>query len=186
MKVILFDFFGVLSTPAYKKVIDTYVPEAERAEWMKKLDVLDSGDLSEEALIQALAEKGGVSKKEIQDAVDRAPVRNEELFSFIEAKLKGTYRVGLLTNVPRSLLDRIAGDKLTLFDPLLVSSDLRLIKPNKEIFVEAIRQAGVPADQILFIDDGAKNIEAAKREGMHGFVYSDFPSFLRDIAPYTA
>jgi len=184
MKVILFDFFGVLSTPVYKKVIDTYIPEEERAEWMQKLDILDAGELSEEDLSQQLAERSRVSVDEIRKAVDAAPVRNGELFQYIENELKGKYVVGLLTNIPRSLFERIAADKAYLFNPLLISSDLKLIKPSKEIFQEAIRRCGVPAEDILFIDDGEKNIEAAKAAGLSGFVYRDFSSFLEEIRPY--
>lgn len=184
MKVILFDFFGVLSTPVYKKVIDTYIPESEREAWMKKLDVLDTGELSEEDLRRQLAEEAGVSEEEIRKAVDAAPVRNIELFEFIEQVLKDKYAVGLLTNIPRSLFDRIAADKAHLFSPLLVSSDLKLIKPSKEIFEEAIRQCGVAPEEILFIDDGEKNIAAAQAAGLKGFVYKDFSSFLENIKPY--
>ncbi|MBY0539162.1 HAD-IA family hydrolase [Patescibacteria group bacterium] len=184
MKVILFDFFGVLSTPVYKKVIDTYISESERPQWMKKLDLLDSGDLSEDELVRQLAEHAEVAETEIRRAVDAAPVRNTELFSFIEEKLKGKYTIGLLTNIPRSLLERIAADKFSLFNPLLISSDLKLIKPSKEIFEEAVRRCGVQPREILFIDDGQKNIDVAKVAGFKGFVYSDFPTFLRDITPY--
>ncbi|MBY0111096.1 HAD family phosphatase [Patescibacteria group bacterium] len=184
MKVILFDFFGVFSTPVYKKVIDTYIPESERETWMKKLDVLDTGELSEEDLRKQLAERAGVEEGEIRAAVDGAPVRNTELFNYVEENLKGKYVVGLLTNIPRSLFERIAADKASLFDPLLISSDLKLIKPSREIFEEAIRRCGVLPEEILFIDDGEKNIAAAKAVGLNGFVYTDFPSFLENIAPY--
>lgn len=184
MKAVLFDFFGVLSTPVYKKVIDGNILEAERAEWMKKLDVLDTGDISETELVQALAERSGAGEEAIRKAVDAAPTRNDELFKYIERELSGKYRVGLLSNIPRSLFERIAADKAALFDPLLISSDLKLIKPSKEIFEEAIRRCGVPAEEILFIDDGEKNIDAAKALGFEGFVYTDFPAFLEEIKKY--
>jgi len=57
MKTILFDFFGVLSTPIYKIIIEKYIPESERAEWMNKLDALDIGDLPEPELVRRTCEK---------------------------------------------------------------------------------------------------------------------------------
>jgi HAD superfamily hydrolase (TIGR01509 family) len=184
MKTILFDFFGVLSTPVYKKVIDTYIPEIDRTKWMKKLDELDMGNLSEEELVLQLATESGASVDEIRAAVDAAPVRNDELFNFIEHKLRPKYSIGLLTNIPRSLLERVAKDKFWLFDPLIISSDVKMIKPSAEIFEEAIKRCDVEAQEILFIDDGEKNIAAAKNAGLSGFIYKDFDSFLIDIAPY--
>ena len=181
MKTILFDFFGVLSTPVYKKVIEKYVPQAEHAEWIQKLDPLDTGDLSEAELVKQISEKANVSEETIWTEVNNAPVVNVELFDYIQHDLKGKYQVGLLTNIPRSLIERIIPDKLAMFDVVLISSDLKLIKPSKEIFEVAIQRCGCSAHEILFIDDGEKNILAAKALGLHGIVYTDFPTFLIEI-----
>ena len=181
MKVILFDFFGVLSTPVYKKVIDQFIAEAERPTWMKRLDDLDAGTLSEEQLVADLAKAGGVTEDEIWAVANNAPKVNYELFSYIEEKLKGKYRVGLLTNIPRGLLERIAGEKLPMFDIALVSSDLGLVKPDRKIFEVAIERCEVPAEEILFIDDSEKNIKAASELGINGIVYTDFPSCVSAV-----
>lgn len=181
MKVILFDFFGVLSTPVYKKVIDQFIPEADRPIWMKRLDDLDTGALPEEQLVADLAKAGNVTEEEIWAVANNAPKVNYELFSYIENSLKGKYRVGLLTNIPRGLLERIAGDKLPMFDIALVSSDLQLVKPDPKIFEVTIARCEVPAEEILFIDDSEKNIVAAKELGINGIVYKDFSSCVSEI-----
>lgn len=184
MKTILFDFFGVISTPVYMKVIKKYIPEEDQQFFVQKLDVLDTGDLSEEDLVQEIAIKAGITTDEVWDEVKRAPVVNEELLNFIQNELKPKYRVGLLTNIPRSLLVRIIPDKLELFDPLMISSDLKLIKPSKEIFEVAIARCECLPSEILFTDDGEKNIAAAKSVGLHGIVYTDFLSFKEELKKY--
>ncbi len=184
MKTILFDFFGVLSTPVYKKVIEEFIPENEHSEWMKKLDILDTGDLSEYELVKQISVKSKRSEEEIWTGVNNAPKVNQELFDFIEKNLKGKYKIGLLTNIPRSLIERIIPEKLELFDLMLISSDLKLIKPSKEIFEVAIKKSDCLPNEILFIDDGEKNIESAKSLGLNGIVYKDFESFTDEIKAF--
>lgn len=184
MKTILFDFFGVLSTPVYKKVIEKYIPESDWATWMKKLDVLDTGEISEKQLVKQTAEAAHVTEDEIWTEVNNAPKVNYELFDFIEHNLKGKYKIGLLTNIPRSLIERIIPEKLGDFDIVMISSDLKLIKPSREIFEVAIQKSDCLPSEILFIDDGAKNIEAAKSLGFNGIVYKDFDSFVIELQNY--
>ena len=181
MKIILFDFFGVLSTFVYMKVIRKYIPENEHTEWLKKLDLIDIGDLSENELVKQISEKAKVDEDEIWLEVKNAPVVNNELINFIENKLKNKYKVGLLTNIPRSLIERIIPEKLNIFDLVLISSDLKLIKPSKEIFEVAIQRSGCLPNDILFIDDGEKNIEVAKSLGFNTILYKDLPSFIDEI-----
>ena len=55
-----------------------------------------------------------------------------------------------------------------LFDHVFVSHEMRLAKPDPEIYHAAVRQIGRPAGQCLFIDDALVNVEAAQREGLQG------------------
>lgn len=181
MEVILFDFFGVLSTPVYKYVFEKYISEAEQAVWIKKLDDLDLGNLSESRLVEQIAKHTGIAESEIFEAAKAAPKVNEELFNIIENSLSKRFTIGLLTNIPRNILERIISDKLPLFDITLVSSDLKLVKPSREIFDKAIEKCAVPPQEILFIDDSEKNIAAAQELGIKGIVYKDLPELLTDF-----
>lgn len=55
-----------------------------------------------------------------------------------------------------------------LFDHVFVSHEVRLAKPDPEIYHEAVRRIGRPAAGCLFIDDTLLNVEAAQREGLQG------------------
>lgn len=171
MKIILFDFFGVISTPVYKIVIEKYLPEHEWSDWMKKLDILDIGDMTENDLVESIAHKAGVQPDTIWQLVNVTPVVNDALLKYIDFQLSPHYQIGLLTNIPRSLLDRIIPDHIDKFDPLLVSSELRQIKPDPAIFTTAISRCNVAAHEILFIDDSVKNVEVACSLGINGIVY---------------
>lgn len=184
MKTIFFDFFGVLSTPVYMQVIKDFIPEKEQPKWVKKLDLLDNGDISEDYLVKEISEQSGISENKIWSTVFQAPKLNLKLIDFIKNNLKKLYTIGLLTNAPRSLVERILQKELSLFDVVVISSDIKIIKPNPKIFKYTLYQAKVASEEILFIDDSEKNIQVAKSFGIQGIVYKDFDSFVNEIDKY--
>ena len=55
---------------------------------------------------------------------------------------------------------------LQSFDGVVVSAHERVIKPDPEIFHILLRRYGLAAGDCVFIDDSAKNIDAARGVGM--------------------
>lgn len=53
------------------------------------------------------------------------------------------------------------------FDKMFASYQLKMTKPSREIFEHVLRTAGIKAEETLFVDDGAKNVETAKSMGFH-------------------
>lgn len=185
IQTIVFDFFRVISTPPYSTVFKKYIPEIELQVWRNKLDELDLGVISEEDLVGELSRYANVSTDQIWSEIDSASNLDIDLLNFIENELKPKYKIGLLTNAPRSLVEKIVSkEKLKLFDIVLISSDLKLIKPDPEIFKVTIDKCGCLPQEILFIDDTEKNIEVAKSLGLNGIVYTDFDSLKKEIQTY--
>jgi 2-haloacid dehalogenase len=54
-----------------------------------------------------------------------------------------------------------------VFDHIVVSGEVGLVKPDPAIFHLTLRRIGRTADQCLFIDDSAANIESAAELGFH-------------------
>ncbi len=87
------------------------------------------------------------------------------------------YRVGLLTNImpgfvadmrKRGLIPEIT------FDSLIDSSEVKAIKPEAKIYEIATEKAGVPAEEILLIDDSRTNLMAAERHSWRVLWFDDF------------
>src|SRR5262245_42670054 len=152
MKVIYFDFFGVLCEPIYRFVILRHIPGPGGTALVKRLDFLDNGSVTEEEFVKEISALSGVSEADIWAEVHMPPKINKELLEFIDTHLKGTYRLGLLTNIPRSMFDRLLPDA-TIFDILLISSELKVVKPDPKIFELAIKRAECAPEEILFVDD---------------------------------
>jgi HAD superfamily hydrolase (TIGR01509 family) len=181
MKAIFFDFFGVLAAPFYSPIIRQRISETGQLEWVKKIDSLDLGSLSESDFVKELSKQVGLPESAVSQGPAGAPQINQELFDFIQSELQGKYTLGLLTNAPRSLIDRLAAERLQHFDIVIVSSDVHLVKPDPRIFELAIQRAGCQPSDILFIDDGERNVTAAQEAGLQGLVYTDFASFKAQL-----
>lgn len=61
---------------------------------------------------------------------------------------------------------------LELFDGVVVSSDVKMIKPNPEIYEYICGEYQLKPEECLFIDDREENVDAAKKTGMNGVVFT--------------
>jgi FMN phosphatase YigB (HAD superfamily)/DNA-binding XRE family transcriptional regulator len=86
------------------------------------------------------------------------------------------YRVGLLSNImPGLIADMLAREILprVAYDVIIDSSDVRAIKPEPAIYTIATQKAGVPPEQILFVDDSRTNLMAAEQFGWRVLWFDD-------------
>ena len=75
-------------------------------------------------------------------------------------------------------------DPDTTFKAQFISCDMQLMKPSQECYREVVRRIGLPAEEILFIDDNGTNVEAARVSGMQARYYapgSDLSLLLADL-----
>jgi HAD superfamily hydrolase (TIGR01549 family) len=184
MQIVLFDCFGVLSSPVYYLIIKKIIPTPLQEEYIQLLDQLDLGLLSEEKLIEMMAEASNEDRISIWNMVQGEPVLNYDLLDYIEENLYQNIRLGLLTNIPKSLLDRVLGGHLGMFDSKYISSEIGLVKPNKEIFEYVIKDLDIPASEIVFFDDSQKNIDVAIEVGLDGILYTSVEQVQREMARY--
>ena len=91
--------------------------------------------------------------------------------------LSRRYRLVLLSNVDRDYWQvvRAMQPELEHFELLFVSGELGGAKPAPEVFRHVCRVTGAEPQQCLFIDDTAKNVDAARALGFHGHVFRSVP-----------
>ncbi|MBU0530393.1 MAG: HAD-IA family hydrolase, partial [Nanoarchaeota archaeon] len=129
-------------------------------------DQYNRGKITEEELIKAILEKTHI-EKDVIDYVKKwrttiiSPV--PEVVKLIK-KLKKNYKVFSLSNVDKETVKFVQKKwKLYyIFDGNVLSCDVGMIKPEKEIFDYALKKAGVTKDEVIFIDNYGKNIDAAE------------------------
>ena len=66
-----------------------------------------------------------------------------------------------------------------LFDGTMISADVHLVKPQPEIYLLMCSKFGLRPEECVFIDDSTPNVEGAVYSGLHGIVFHDDASELR-------
>jgi glucose-1-phosphatase len=82
--------------------------------------------------------------------------------------LAARYRLVLLsnTNAIHFEMVREAYPLLRHFHELVLSYEVRLMKPDARIYHAAIERAGCKAEECFYTDDIAENVAAGRREGL--------------------
>lgn len=174
IKVVLFDFYGVFLPDAYNAWLTKNNLKREGV-FADVVNELDRGDISEADFLGRLS---ALTNQQVE-RIDIHGARTELNAPLVELlyELKPHYTIGLLSNASRKLRAKLDDLKLTpLFDTILISSEIGYAKPSHEAFRFAIEQFGVPASEIVFIDDNDRNIEAAREDGLLTMHYTDVPS----------
>src|SRR5688572_689039 len=84
------------------------------------------------------------------------------------AELRDNYRLAALSNTNALHWKRLEGDFgiPSLFERVFTSYELGLRKPDPAIYIHTLSVLDVKPDAVLFFDDNALNIEAARDLGM--------------------
>ena len=99
---------------------------------------------------------------------------NSGIWPIIDGLKRSSFKLGLLTDMYPDMLARINSKKLLPqidWDAVIDSSVEGVRKPMPEIYQLAAERAGVPTEQILFIDNRQKNLDGAKLAGWQTYLY---------------
>lgn len=172
IKVILFDFYGLFLPDAYEQ-------------WLKNNGLKREGFYAD---IIALQNNGSISEREFLEKlsinlgrnVARSDIHSSnatldyDLVDFVRT-LKRSYKIGLLSNASRKLRPKLSALGVeSLFDMIIISSEIGHAKPSKEAFDAALRILETPSSEVLFIDDNPANVESAKAVGIKSIRYTTF------------
>ena len=94
----------------------------------------------------------------------------EETLTVMDELRKQNIEICLLSNALPNLID--TADFLTNRENIFVSYELRLLKPDLEIYKKVMEKLNATPEEIVFIDDKPKNVDAAKSLGIHGIVFN--------------
>jgi epoxide hydrolase-like predicted phosphatase len=96
--------------------------------------------------------------------------------------LRKTHKTGLISNAWSDLRDFIVREKMEdAFDHIVISAEVGVAKPEPKIFQIALEQAGVQAEEAVFVDDFYVNIEGCEKVGMKGIHFKDAASALQQL-----
>jgi epoxide hydrolase-like predicted phosphatase len=105
-----------------------------------------------------------------------------ELVDYLPS-LRERYTLGLLSNANDDLrpmlIERwqIAG----LFDDMIISAEVGLMKPDRRIYELAVNRLGVQPDEAVFIDDLPVNVEGARIAGLQAIQYLNNQQVITEL-----
>ena len=196
---IIFDLGNVILNIDYQNTIDAF----------EKIGVIDASSFyskSSQLNIFSQLETGRISKQdfvlEIQKFAPKASetqiinawnailqdLPNERLE--VLKKIKDKFSIFLLSNTNSIHLEKII-DNLgvkkykefyNLFDKVYYSHEIKLRKPNSDIFRLVIKENNLSIKNTLFIDDSIQHIESAKRIGLKTY-HLDEKETMESIFP---
>ena len=131
----------------------------------------ESGEMTfTEHAVRAISNLGiDMPLDEFTDLYGSALIPSESMFPLVEC-IAETHRLALVSNTSEphwKSAERFLPFSSSL-DPVIVSYEVGVMKPEPSFYDVLIQHSAVPARNILFIDDLAANIEGAETAGMIG------------------
>lgn len=122
----------------------------------------------------------------IEHEIDFWSTLDDRVIAWVDELRSSGFRTAILSNLPRPLGTRLRAldGFLNHFDHVTFSFELGYVKPQREIYEDAIRGLGVPSNEALFIDDRTENIQGAHEAGLHAELYSTWENFAEIPARY--
>ncbi|MCE5289537.1 MAG: HAD family phosphatase [Nocardiaceae bacterium] len=190
IQAVVFDYGGVLTNPVREAIgawlsaegIDPLSFSVTLKAWMSRdvpygtpIHRLEMGDVTIDEFDRLLAAElithtgAPVDPAGVLARMFAALRTDDDMFGLVKELRELGLRVGLLSNswgnsYPRDLID-------PLFDSIIISSEVRLRKPQPEIYLMAAEQLAVPAETIVFVDDAEPNLIGAQAVGLQTILH---------------
>jgi epoxide hydrolase-like predicted phosphatase len=177
IKAVLFDYGGVLSRSGEARSVERMLAK----HWQIDPDKLDIEDF------QALFQRGDIDSEEffsaIQSQYPQYPLVNEEVFLELNKEIYQPkpevyglaqkmrdhgIATGIISNVFPISAERIRElGGYNFFHPIVLSFEVRRIKPDPEIYELALERLNMEPQEVALIDDDEKNLKPARKIGMY-------------------
>ncbi len=182
IKAVIFDCFGVLTTDLLMEFTASLSEEI-----MPRIHEIihkrGAGLISREEFVDSLTEITGQSREYIETVSRPGGIKNVKLLAYIRKLKSKGLKIGLLSNVGSNWVrdEFLTNKEQKLFNDILLSYEVNLVKPDPEIFNLAAERLRVDIAETILIDDIERYCQAAKSEGMQAIVYKNFPQMKREL-----
>lgn len=190
--VLIFDLFGVVidfcDDLVAARLADCCASPVDAFGELKDIvsrGELIRGHLTLSDLHSELVERHGLSlgQREFEACWLRPYSRSMPGMAELIRQLAERYTTVLLSNVDKyywgTLSERLP--ELRHFDHLVLSWQVGMAKPQRQVFELAVKVAGAPAGRCFFIDDKAENVEAARQLGLGAHRFTSLPDLTQSL-----
>lgn len=183
IKAIIFDCFGVFYVdPVFAYMRDPATPP-DKAEALHDLDKQAArGTLSKQSFAEQASALLSIAPEAAEQRFFQSKGRDERLVALVK-ELRQQYKIGLLSNIGADMMDGFFAptEREELFDVAILSGEVKMAKPDKEIFELACQRLGVELNEAVMIDDQQSTCDIVKTYGMQSICYKDFEQCVREL-----
>ena len=159
-ELIIFDFFGVICSEIAPYVFENHFDKQTAAKLKQDLFVpADLGQTTMDEVFDKMARIINIPMDELKKEWNSYVIIDSEVVDYIK-RLRNDYSVALLSNAPlgvvEELLDRFGLNEL--FDNKVISSVVKLAKPNTKVYELCVSAFNKKFDKIYMIDDNPANL----------------------------
>ncbi len=173
-KAIIFDLGGVI-----------YTIDFSRGEFFKNIrefwNRAKVSEISNEEFLRLCSEKVGMSVEEVKSFI----WDNNDLVSEMKdliLGLKGKYKIGFLANLVEEVYNSdIFHWNFEETGESVMSFRERVKKPDTEAVDLVIKKLGVEKDEVIFIDDSSKTIEAYSEYGVKCILFENKEQLIGEL-----
>lgn len=180
-KIFVFDLGNVIVRPMNIKklyeMLDCKISYEQFSDYFKNdksVDDVHKGLISTEEHIDKIIKFSG-SSKTIDEYISifTGPIRNglfEDTIEIINILKKNNQKICMLSNLRKIDFEWFETQyEINNFDKLYLSYEMHLLKPNKDIYEEMIRDLNTDVKNIYFFDDNKDNFNSAKELGINAY-----------------
>ncbi len=182
IKALIFDCFGVLYWDDINRLYN--IVGFDKTQSLNDLiHACDHGYISGQDFLEQVSALAETSQDKIAAVMHDKQSANKVLMERVK-ELKPNYKIGLLSNMGYDTLDAVFNEsqRKEMFDDVLISSDVGLIKPSRDLYELALERLAVAADEVIFIDDRLPNIEGAQLLGMNTILFTTNKQFEQEFS----
>ncbi len=170
------NYLGVKPT-LFRKIFSKYESEFEKGNisekglWKKicyelKIDNLPQGSLWGEAVKKVFKDKKG-------------------MYQLVAILKKNKYKIGILSNTEIPAMEYFYNNQYDkYFDAVVFSCAERMIKPEKSIYLLALKKLRVKPQEAIFIDDHPENVLGAEKIGMKEVLFKDLDQLKKELKKF--
>ena len=195
LRAVIFDYGMVLTLPpdpdAHAALVRMTGLPSDRLDtlyWADR-DAFDRGTMTGEEFWHTITAKAGLSLS--QATIEELTHWDARMWMVMNPAMLAWQLAlkerGLLTAIVSNMGDTVHRemerefDWLARFDVLVWSYQLRMVKPDAEIYRFVLRKLGTKTEETLFIDDRQANVDAAIAMGMKGVVFTNVKKLRAEL-----
>lgn len=195
IKAIVSDVGKVVINFSHKKICEG-LSEYSPYSWKEIYEIILKSELG------ILYDKGKISNKEFYKKVKEKINLNLDYDAFVDIwldtffiseedekvrnlfkKLKGKYKLIALSNTDELHMDFLKKefDVMDIFDDYVFSYEIGFVKPDEEIYLEALKKADAKPKECVYIDDIKEYSDKAISLGINGIHFKNFLQLKNEL-----